>query len=64
MTHLEAQVKSRATLFSLPCDASAGFGSVAVSTASVGEKLVVTGDLVNTSGKVGTKCLLTVRIFM
>ena len=63
MTHLEAQVKSRATLFSLPCDASAGFGSVAVSTASVGEKLVVTGDLVN-SGKVGTKCLLTVRIFM
>ena len=51
MTHLEAQVKSRATLFSLPCDASAGFGSVAVSTASAGEKLVVTGDLVNTLGQ-------------
>lgn len=51
MTHLEAQVKSSATLFSLPCDASAGFGSVAVSTASAGEKLVVTGDLVNTLGQ-------------
>ena len=37
MTHLEAQVKSGTTLFSLPCDASAGFGSVAVSTASAGE---------------------------
>lgn len=51
MTHLEAQVKSGTTLFSLPCDASAGFGSVAVSTASAGEKLVVTGDLVNTLGQ-------------
>ena len=51
MTHLEAEVKRSAVLYSLPCEPAAGFGSVAVSTAAAGTTLVVTGDLVNTLGQ-------------
>lgn len=51
MTHLEAEVKRSAVLYSLPCEPAAGFGSVAVSTAPAGTTLVVTGDLVNTLGQ-------------